>query len=153
MNIRNTSCCALWEIEELRSYQGDSEQAIIHLCRLAGEKAGSTDPQPVVPHCAFILFSGNATGSYDTALKQYIEDHQLGSVTVSPVKENPNTSNNVTIYVWAMDRPALSRWLTKRSKVTASASQPIAGHFNVPLDAAVSNTVRMGFWDWIHGTR
>jgi len=66
----------------------------------------------ILHNTAFAIFS-DVQGRHGHSLRDYIVKNKLGSVRTIGPKENPNTDNRIYVYVWSVDRDALSRWYHK----------------------------------------
>ena len=66
--------------------------------------------------CAFFIFSDVADGG-DTASSRLcglIGELKLGSVTMSPLTENPRTGNIIVTYTWAIDHAVFKKYYAKK---------------------------------------
>lgn len=54
--------------------------------------------------------------SAGTALAKHILDKNLGTITASRIKVNPNTGNRIRVWVWELNVPNLEKWLNKHAK-------------------------------------
>ena len=50
------------------------------------------------------------TENYGERLADYITAQNLGTVTASAINRNPNSGNDVRVFVWAVDKHALTDW-------------------------------------------
>lgn len=72
-------------------------------------KTGETRPAKWTTP-AFVVFSQAGEGHYADKLKELILKLSLGEVMTSPTRHNPNSGNNVTVFLWSIDRDAFHRW-------------------------------------------
>lgn len=122
MQIRNTSCCGLKEIEDLQDAD-EPEDAVRLLLDISGTKEYSTTQHRYVPklnilfsHVLFTEVIGD--GGYGRQLSAYVKKHHLGTVVMSSTSTNPNTGNRIRCYIWTIDKPAIKAWWLKHcSKV------------------------------------
>lgn len=68
--------------------------------------------------CRFLIFSDkvNKTKGYESGgqkLAKEIEDNRLGDLTKSTEGVNPNSSNNIAVWVWNPDHVAIDNYLKK----------------------------------------
>lgn len=115
MEFRDTSCCGVEELVELRRgfASGDLTRAVKDLFVNMGWR------KRMGP--CFILFTG-ASGSkyttceYTSALCALIKKKKLGKVVVSPLGLNGNSSNYLRAYLWHVDKPRLFAWIEKEEQ-------------------------------------
>ena len=65
-----------------------------------------------------IIFNGNVNNEregYTGDLYRSIKKHKLGNVIQTEKKHNPNSGNKIRVYLWTVDKKALSKWF-KRHK-------------------------------------
>jgi hypothetical protein len=71
-----------------------------------------------IPSVSHFIFSQAMTrkirSGYGFRLAAYITKNQLGTVTASDSAVNPNSGNYIVVFVWAVDRKAISSWAKKR---------------------------------------
>ncbi len=63
-----------------------------------------------------IIFNGdvsNEMGRYPGNLYRSIKRHKLGDIVQTKSKINPNSRNNIRIYIWTVDKKALSKWFKR----------------------------------------
>lgn len=130
MNIHNTKCCGIQEIDKLGQHKS-AEEAMVSFCKQQLHQAlkfgsctarsgslfsfymftaavyekGSTDEYGVVITDGF-------AHKYGVQFAKFIKENKLGKVWASPAKKNtvfhPNHANQ--IYIWNADQPALEAW-------------------------------------------
>jgi hypothetical protein len=65
--------------------------------------------------CAFVMFTQAVytpnDRKYGEELADYIIQHDLGTVTRSLEKRNPNSGRKVTVYLWEIAPVKTKRWL------------------------------------------
>lgn len=68
---------------------------------------------------AFAIFSDNRGTDFraGTALAAEIEKYGLGTVTCGGHKVNPNTGNSLKVWLWRVNRDALSQYCAGKGKV------------------------------------
>lgn len=59
---------------------------------------------------AFYIFTDKGYLSKGASLRNYIRWHKLGTVTETPSRKNPNSSNRLTVWIWAYDERAFTEW-------------------------------------------
>lgn len=70
-----------------------------------------------VPSCAHITFTSVERDglTYGRDFADFIKSSHLGTITEGAVCPNPNTSNNVKVWIWHLDRDALKAWWGKHA--------------------------------------
>lgn len=60
---------------------------------------------------AYAVFTDHTNGkTYGKALAKYIKENGLGTVTAMRSKMNPNSGNVIKLYVWTVNRQAMTKW-------------------------------------------
>lgn len=124
MDIRGLACCGVREISGLSWSRGRAEDFMREFCR----REFSAEEWQRQPR-AFYIFSqanppnaGQVVTRYDGRRRRlpvatygdhfcaYIRGHHLGTVAETGSRRNPNSGNNVKVWVWAVDQEALKAW-------------------------------------------
>lgn len=96
IRIMHTNCCG---IKEIHNITGLKPKTIVdEVTRQWRDGSRRT---------AFFFFSTVSTVKAGKALAAYIEEKKLGVVTKMPTKRNPNSGNQLDMWVWAVDEKAL----------------------------------------------
>jgi hypothetical protein len=125
MEINETSCCAMDDIDGLSAFEGKPEEAMIDFCNsveytdYGGEK--DFKPQNLYLFTGVIKQPsrhGKPEPKYGSEFAAYIRRHKLGRVTPSIAKYNRNNHpDHVRAWVWAVNQESLKEWWNgKRSK-------------------------------------
>jgi hypothetical protein len=61
----------------------------------------------------FYLFSDTVDRNRGERLRTYILKHHLGSVLRSRVKTNPNSGNDIRVFIWTVDYKKFKSWAIK----------------------------------------
>lgn len=119
-----TACCGIREISGLVNFQGDSEQAMLAACfRLMPEPFGTRSTPygrfmtPDLMRFRYFIFSQAGRlqrNRYGTQFAAYIEKMGFGTVIQTDNQVNPNTGNEVIVYVWTINREALITWFNRQ---------------------------------------
>lgn len=110
ITISDNHCCGVKELSGVRdSYNdGNLDRDLLTISRVLVKCAGAA------------FFTGAAAlkeeRDYALTLKVLIEERGLGTVTASPIFNNPNTSNYITLYTWTFNRQAMSKWVEAEDK-------------------------------------
>lgn len=114
MQANGMRCCGVNELAGLSGHRSP-ESALKAL--LYPYLAYPNNPRTaVIPHVAHLIFTGVLGGkrkwetSYGGTFATYIKDKGLGTVVESEVATNPNSHNRLKIWVWTLDRKALTAW-------------------------------------------
>lgn len=103
--LRETSCCGLDEIEDLGE---GPEQTLLDVCEDKYGQWGMDSKQ------AFLLFSDAVKYGNGPRLAKYITDNNLGVVyATTRARMNPNSGNNIKVWVWGPNERALRAWWKK----------------------------------------
>ena len=94
-------CCAVREVSGL-TWVNDPDDSLA-LIYHKGLQGGAQ-------RCSALLFTGVSGRSYCEDLATRIMKLELGIVTKVSAGRNPNTSNQVSIWLWQFDPAAFDRW-------------------------------------------
>jgi hypothetical protein len=133
MQLRGTSCCGLYELFELNQDRS-AEQTLKQFVQKSGYKykplwTDNDEYDKPFSHVIFTAahqrkakFDDPEHPSYGTRFAEFIKANKLGSVTESATTENPNSGNQLRVYVWAVDWTKVKAWdqgkLTEKPKKT-----------------------------------
>lgn len=103
-------CCGVYELHDL------NELAPVDL--LFGFLSEKEDNTP------FVIFSDAVRDELGDAfdeprgleLAKFIKDNKLGTLFATPERHNPNSGNNIILWVWEPDYDALTKWQVKYAK-------------------------------------
>jgi hypothetical protein len=109
MRFHPKSCCGLREISGLSDHC-DSAEAMQAFC-------GSVIFSGYL-RCSHAIFSEARgmlmnDGPYGERFAAYIRRHNLGTVTASKRVENPNSGNQLKVWVWTINKRNLRAWARK----------------------------------------
>lgn len=123
LEVRGTACCGVGELHMISSHK-DPAEAIDTFCEkhfLTIQLNPGTDRLNL--NRAFYTFTQaqnesfrKLNGPYGVVLKEFIEANDLGDVFQSNVGINPNTNNEITVFIWKPKRPSLTKWYEKRPR-------------------------------------
>lgn len=68
------------------------------------------DEEDLHPCCAFLLFSHKASNKVTQRFAELIEAEKLGDVWRSEPSKNPNSGNDIVVYVWKVDKDNFKKW-------------------------------------------
>ena len=100
-DINGTTCCGIKEIHGL-----DGTRTTL---KMVWNKKTSNNVK-----AAFYLFSDKGLLSNGQRLAAYIIFHNLGKITGTPARKNPNSGNRLQAWLWAVDYPKLEEWYKKQ---------------------------------------
>lgn len=101
MNLDDTSCCGLKEIDWLST---DPKLDVLEVCE---ERFDEGDK------FAFVLFTDISTSDYGRNLSSYISRRGLGRIVKTKSKKNHNSGNMLKVYVWEISTGNLKSWYLK----------------------------------------
>jgi len=103
--LYSLQCCAIREISGIENYTPKET-----VKQVAKEYCCSDEKS------AFLLFTFYANRKKGDNLKKFIEKNKLGTVTKSRAKKNPNSGNNINIFIWSIGRINFKKWALKNLK-------------------------------------
>lgn len=112
--LQQTSCCGLWEIQVVSS--SDSPRQLIgRLWHAPWEVARCFKWIKANQPCVWFLFTEVSKGRHTTTptgygrkLADYILEHNLGQIEFQSQPGKNWTNNELTLYLWRVDWPALA---------------------------------------------
>ena len=121
MEMRNTSCCAIQEIVELRTHPNPAEAMATFCKQNLIDKPKFFEPKrDAVPIPAsggeifcFYLFTANVdAGKYGQDFAQFILENNLGTLVTTVPKSNRafHGEQRCQAWIWTVDQPALKAW-------------------------------------------
>lgn len=124
MTINHTHCCGVMELHGI-SWTGTAEDTIRAFAYNFSSNANKWDKKVSGRFYrtrlnAFYILTAvvenryGAKSTYGQDLVAYIKEHKLGEIVESPVRKNPNSKNNVQVWVWAPSRDGLANWWKAR---------------------------------------
>jgi hypothetical protein len=134
MEMRNTSCCAIQEIAELRQHE-TAQEAMFAFCRQnivqkPKFQNPKVDPAPIEARggeiFCFYLFTANVdAGQYGQNFAKFIEDNKLGTVVTTEPRSNRayHGEQRCQAWIWTVDQAAIKAWWAE-NKVKARGETP-----------------------------
>lgn len=104
---RQIGCCGIREIDGLE-YARDCKYALHEF--LHRTKRNRLFRFAIFSESNFTWNYHHGMTDYGQKLAAYIKQHKLGKVTKSNTAQNPNSGNNVTVWIWSVDWDALKKW-------------------------------------------
>ena len=102
--LRNMSCCGVLEYDGV---EGKAPERI--LLEISNNWWGNANEA----RSAFIIFTDVVWDEYGENLHSYIVKNKLGAVVKTRKKENPNTDNEIKVWVWSPNEVNFKRWCKK----------------------------------------
>lgn len=142
MRINGLSCCGVAELSSLSlnySTPGGASVEAEKLWRMCVDQNPLTPEEGFYYRCRYVMFTqasrpgddGDITNQrgYGFDFAQFIRDNSLGEVIDSiPSGINPNSSNEVKVWMWIPDMDAVKAWLvaekTRRGYTYTPPAQP-----------------------------
>lgn len=107
IEIRGLDCCGIRELIDIDAYLTEPEQIIADVC----------EEYYIHEHrCAFYLFSDIQDKKSGKELSSFIKKNKLGTITMSPVRVNPNSDNSLRVYLWTISRANLRKYWYKNCR-------------------------------------
>jgi hypothetical protein len=106
--------CGIMECSELHSNPEESAYDIACELYLETDEWGEGNLITGGPHSAMLLFSDAVKFGRGVALADFLRARRLGLVTASPVRENPNTGNEIQAWIFCPNHEKFRRWALKR---------------------------------------
>ncbi len=106
MDISETTCCGL---RELSSLDGGTNQDMV--LKASNYIFGEMED------FAFFVFTDQVSEGNGTSLAKFIVENNLGRITKSRSKVNPNTGNTIKVWVWEIKHGNLKKWWNKQRGV------------------------------------
>ena len=82
----------------------------------AAKKANAAFMKPMTPSATLAAVIGANPMPRTEVTKKlwaYIKKHKLGTVMKTRARRNPNSGNNIVVYVWSIDHTALKKHKVK----------------------------------------
>lgn len=102
MQVSSTLCCGVRQMYHIEPHINEPSQGpeyvVREVCRNAGPGGGY--------RAAFYVFydhRANEENSYGSRLAAFIRENNLGELVESPIRQNPNSNNQLKMYTWAID--------------------------------------------------
>ena len=100
-------CCGCREIDGLANRSPKKALQQIYFEAIDREDINSNDG---LLNFVFIIFTGVIKENYAQKFKKYLLDNKLGEVIETKTKTNPNSYNDIRVYVWTINRKAYGQW-------------------------------------------
>jgi hypothetical protein len=109
-----------WENSKPKKVRLDLKKGIVEILTKVAKQEVCDNDEYIQDYsdCAFILFSDNMGNKAGIYLAAYIKRHQLGTITVSEKRKNPNSGHLIQVWIWGVDWKALNKHLKDDLKVT-----------------------------------
>ena len=121
MEILNLSCCGVKEIRGL-SYSGSASEAFREFGKLTFQRTqldlqGNPQPAPI-DKFRYVLFSqaGKPEYEYGTAFAEFLREHNLGTILETSFNLNPNSGNQLKVWLWTVDWGAVKAWFATHAE-------------------------------------
>ncbi len=105
MEIYETHCCGLRELHHIN--EGSNEDIVERAYECIFE---------YMEDFAFFVFTDEVSEGNGTSLAKFIVENNLGRITKSRSRVNPNTGHTIKIWVWEIKHDNLKKWRKKNNK-------------------------------------
>lgn len=123
ISVQDLECCGLKEFDGIINYP-DPAMAILALCAKLSDSSvsyGIWGPHHFEPAnlrlgqmpFAHLIMSQAGKETYGMRLAKFIRANKLGRVTSGPPNRNPNTGNQVKVFIWTPNKPAIRKFWQK----------------------------------------
>jgi len=102
--IKSTECCGIKEINGLHR---KTKRLMLSVCYSFFECDDDA---------AYLFFSDIVPNRGGLMLAQFIKAHKLGTVHYTGQHENPNSGNQLGMWIWTVDRGGLRDWWYENKK-------------------------------------
>jgi hypothetical protein len=107
IDMKSLECCGIKELIDIDDYRTEPEQIIEDVC----------EEYYIHEHrCAFYIFSDIQDKVAGKNLRKYILKNKLGTITMSPIRVNPNSDNSLRVYIWTISRANLRKYWYKNCR-------------------------------------
>ena len=149
MELSNLRCCGVKEIAGL-SFTTSAQHAIRQFGDLTYYRQVKDCNNKILPapfeNFRYVMFTqANMPGGmakYGDSFAAFIQKHKLGSLVETPYNLNPNSGNQVKVWLWTVDHPKVKALLAKLHKepavdiaaqVAAEVAAPDCGPTSIPF--------------------
>jgi hypothetical protein len=134
MIVIRLKCCGIMELGEIRDDMSDINGTYTNGEHAMKTLIGNTFyhpeysilPKGVWPAMAkfrvAIFSQADWTRPYGENFAAYIREQKLGDVICNNFGVNPNSGNEIKVWMWTLDRPAVIAWAAKNCKAPAKMS-------------------------------
>lgn len=113
--INTTSCCGLRELEGIMEHEDPKDCLMAIGARL------------IEIETAFVVFTCPENEDYGQELKQYINANDLGNVIQSTSRFNPNSDNDLIMWVWEIEMSEFEDWFLGQTELANRPATPTTG--------------------------
>ena len=109
MYLKDLECCGIKELDGIKESENTAKRSVLYIAgaQRVAEKEDDGD------EFAFIIFSDTYSAPRGKALANYITKNKPGSIRKTLSRENPNSGNDLTVWVWAIHQNNLKAWFKK----------------------------------------
>ena len=108
------ACCGILEVMHLR--ESAPKQTLIDICNY-DHHYNYEEELPKLQHHPYVIFTDHIDMKYGKNFAKFIKKNRLGIITYSSkAKLNPNSGNNIRMWVWSVNWRAVKIYLEKHTK-------------------------------------
>ena len=135
LTLTNMMCCGVKELSGLSTCR-DATDAMLQFGKLTHLRVVRDDDGKEVKapfdRFRYVVFTqAKKADGYGIRFAELIEDQGLGEIIETKFRVNPNSGNNVKVWVWTVDHKAVKEWLDKNAKGLEVA--PVEGPPGCPI--------------------
>jgi len=127
MQINPMQCCGMRELSSLSAHNGNSEKALLSFGESTYffrrekviakdgfnlERRVVDDPQVKFRYAIFTQ-AGRDQAGYGFKFAAFIRENRLGDVLETPFYNNPNSGNDVKVWIWAINHDNTKKLVTE----------------------------------------
>ena len=118
INMVGLQCCGVKEISGLSDYESAAYAMQDFWNTTYGRKVpnligNNLVPAPMVNFRYCIFTQARHTYDYGIDFAKFITNNKLGTIAETDFNTNPNSGNDVKVWIWTIDHNALGRWKKK----------------------------------------
>lgn len=113
MHVRRLTCCGVFEISELCFHKSPREAMTAFVQVVLGPSHGILYNPSRFAYVMFTAAGKEKPLVYGEKFKAYIVKEGLGTVVETGVNLNPNSNNQLKVFLWTVNHPALAAWAVK----------------------------------------
>lgn len=128
MNFQSVACCGVREISSLSTYPDPKEAMRMFGQGLFSKRVGEVKTSPMFRYAVFTQAQSQSTPicegkslidkgtGYGYRFANYIREHNLGDLIETPFNVNPNSNNNLKLWVWTINLETIKKHWEKLDK-------------------------------------
>jgi hypothetical protein len=121
LELNRTKCCGLRELHGIQIARERLREGMFDWCVPTPDEIVLFVKDQFLNNardCAFVVFAGAQVRGIKCgmALASFIKKHNLGSMATHSACRNPNSGNQLRVWIWKVNRRAVKRWKSATKK-------------------------------------